>query len=152
MKVTVKRTIEASSDVIWNYLGDFSNIHRFHPFLKSSHFINDSQTCEVGSTRQCDFKDGSTFQEQISEWVEGSHYTIDIVGSTGPIKEGSGTLGVTSIGTNKSEVYMTLDVVPPNKIAQPIMFLMFRYKVIPAILKKLEKLSLHAHQQKPLAA
>jgi len=47
---------------------------------------------------------------------------------------------------------MTLDVVPPNKIAQPIMFLMFRYKVIPAILKKLEKLSLHAHQQKPLAA
>ena len=47
MKITIKRTANAPAEVLWNYLADFSNIHRFHPFLKGSHFVNDSQTCEV---------------------------------------------------------------------------------------------------------
>ena len=140
MKIKVKRRNNASADKLWNYLGDFSNIYRFHPMLDGSHFIGGSSTCEVGSTRQCEFKDGSVLKEQITEWEEGSHYKINIVESTMPVKNATAKLGVKHLGLNYSETYMEVEMEPVNKLTGPVMYLMFKYKVIPGILKGLEDL------------
>lgn len=149
MKIKVKRKANAPAEGLWLYLGDFSRIYRFHPMLKGSHFIDGSDTCEVGSTRQCNFKDGSVLKEQIVEWEEGSHYKINIIESTMPFKSATAKIGVRTIGTNKSETYMEVNGVPKNRLMGPMMSLMFRYKVIPAILKGLEDLY---HEEHPKAA
>lgn len=140
MKITVKRTANAPADGLWSYLADFSNIHRFHPFLKDSFFINGSDSTDVGSARQCNFKDGSEFKETITDWNEGSNYTIEAEDSTGRIKSAKATVGLKVIDSETTEVYMSVDMIPANKLMQPIMYLMFKNKVMPAVLKGLEDL------------
>jgi hypothetical protein len=140
MKITVERTANAPADALWAYMGDFSNVHKFHPMLNDSHFIEGSQSCDVGSTRQCNFKDGSILKERITEWKDGSHYKIDIVESSMPVDNASAKLGVRSIGGGQTLTYMTVEAKPKNKLMQPMMYMIFKYKVIPGILKGLEDL------------
>jgi len=148
MKITVKRTADAPLEDLWIYLADFSNIARFHPMLNSSHYIEGPTTLEVGSVRQCDFQDGSVLKEKVSDCKEGSHYSIDIVESSMPVKDASATLGLRPINASKTETYMSIKMTPKNKLMQPMMYLMFKFKVIPGILKGLEDLYLREHQVK----
>lgn len=150
MKLSVKRKINAPSGVLWSYLADYSNIHRFHPLLKGSNFIDGAHTCEIGSTRQCDMKDGSFIKERVIDWEEGSHYAIDVYETSMPIKDSNATLGVTPLGENETEAYMDIEMTPKYKILQPIMFLAFRYVVGPGILKGLE--TLYEEERKLLLA
>ncbi len=145
MKVNIKKTINAPSDILWSYLADYSNIHRYHPLLKGSHFIEGAETCELGSTRQCNMKDGNYIKERVSDWKEGSHYTVDIYETSMPIKNATATLGVTPLGNGTTEAYMQLDLEPKYKIMQPILYLMFRYVAGPSILNGLSKLYKKEH-------
>ena len=140
MKISVKRKINAPSEALWSYLADFSNINRFHPMLKGSHFIEGANTCEVGSTRQCDFKDGNYLKEKIADWKEGSHYTVEIYGTSMPIKTARATLGVNAISSEQTEAYMIVEMIPKNVLLTPFMYLMFQYIAAPGILRGLEKL------------
>ena len=140
MKIKVQRKINAPAEVLWSYLADYSNIHRFHPLLKSSHFVDGASACELGSTRQCNMKDGNYIMEKIVDWKENSHYTVDIYDTSMPLKSAKASLGVTQLGNGTSEVYMHLDMEPKYKIMQPLMYLMFRFIAAPSILKGLEKL------------
>ena len=87
MKVKVKRRINAPSNVLWSYLADYSNINRFNPLLKKSEFIEGTETCEIGSTRQCEMKDGNHVKERIIDWKEGSHYSVEIYDTSMPMIE-----------------------------------------------------------------
>ena len=142
MKINVKRKTNAPASALWDYLADYSNIHRFHPLLKDSNFIEGATTCEIGSTRQCDMKDGNYIKEKVVDWKDGSHYTVDIYDTSMPIKNATATLGVRSISENETEAYMNLEMTPKLKIMQPMLFLMFRFVAAPKILKGLEELYL----------
>ena len=63
-----------------------------------------------------------------------------------PVKNASATLGVNSLGANKTEIYMKIEMTPNNRLMQPMMYLMFKYKVIPGILKGLEDLYIVEHK------
>lgn len=139
MKIKFKRKINAPAGQIWPIIADFSNINKFHPFLKGAEFVNDSSSCEIGSARQCDFKDGTSVKETITEWVEGSHYTIEMSDITMPMKSGTGTVGVRELDSNASEAYMIMDIKLKKPIMQPMMYLMFRYNMGPKILKGLDE-------------
>ena len=140
MQVHIKRTISVPAKDAWDYLADYSNIHRFHPLLKGSNFIEGAQSCEIGSTRQCDMKDGSYIKERVIEWQEGSHYTVDIYDTSMPIKEARATLGIKPIDKTQSHAYMQVQLTPKWILTQPVLFLAFKYVVGPGILKGLEKL------------
>ena len=90
MKLGVTRRIKGKKEELWQYLGDFSNIQRFHPMLKGSHFIEGASSCEVGSTRQCNMKDGNYIKERIIEWDEGNSYTVDVYASSLPFEYAKG--------------------------------------------------------------
>ena len=140
MKINVKRKINAPSDALWSYLGDYSNIHRFHPLLSGSHFTDENHTCEVGSTRQCDMKDGNYLRERITEWKEGSHYSIEIDDTSMPVKDASATIGVRPLGEGSSEAYMHMEMKAKYRILTPFMYIGFRLFAAPSILRGLEKL------------
>jgi len=145
MKVKVKRKINAPSAILWAYLADYSNINRFHPLLKKSEFIEGSESCEIGSTRQCDMKDGNHIKERVTDWKEGSHYSVEIYDTSMPMKNSKATMGLNKLSANETEAYMHMDIEPKYKLMQPMMYLMFRYKMGPAILKGLEDLYKEEH-------
>lgn len=149
MKIKVKRTIQAPTEALWPYLADYANIAKFHPLLKGSAFIEGSHTCEVGTTRQCDMKDGNYIKERVTDWQEGSHYTIEVYETSMPVKDSSATIGVRSIGNGRSEAYMDLNMTPKNRIMQPMMFMYFRFIAGPGILKGLEEI--HARESQVVA-
>ena len=150
MKIELKRTISAPASQLWAYLADFSNISRFHPLLKGSYFIEGTQHCDVGATRQCDFKDGHYLKERVTEWQEGSHYTVDIYDTSMPLERAHVTLGVRAINEHTSETYMHMNMEPKYTVLQPMMFMMFRFFSGPKILQGLEKL--HSEEARPVAA
>jgi ribosome-associated toxin RatA of RatAB toxin-antitoxin module len=145
MEIKLNRQVEAPASALWNYIGDYSNIHRFHPLLKGSDFIEGADSCEIGATRQCDMKDGNYIKERITDWKEGSHYTVDIYETSMPLRSAKATIGVRSNGENTSEVYMEMSMEPKYKIMQPMMFLFFKYVAGPGILKGLENIYKKEH-------
>ena len=142
MKINCTRIIQAPAEALWSYLGDYANIHRFHPMLKNngSHFIEGTTSCEIGSTRQCDFKDGNFLKERVTDWKEGSHYTIEVYETSMPVNSAKATLGVRAIDSQTTEAYMQIEMEPKFKIMQPMMYLMFKYKAGAGVLKGLEKI------------
>lgn len=146
MKISVKRKIKASTAALWNYLGDYANIYKFNPLISDSHFNDGSTTCEVGSTRQCDMKTGDYLKEKITEWKEGSHYSIEIYDTSMPVKNASATLGLNKLDEQTTEAYMEMEIKPKYAILGPFMYLMFQYYAAPGILKGLEKITLSQSQ------
>ncbi|MEL6255951.1 MAG: SRPBCC family protein [Bacteroidota bacterium] len=140
MNIKVSRKINAPKEELWAYLADFNNIHRFHPLLKGSAYIEGASSCELGTTRQCDFKDGTYIKERVTELKEGSHYTVDIYEASMPIKNAQATLGVKEISANETEAFMDMSMVPKYAFLTPVMYLMFRFFAAPSILKGLEKI------------
>lgn len=146
MKIKVQRKINAPSSVLWDYIGDYANIHKFHPLLSGSHFNEGTATCEVGSTRQCDMKSGDFLKEKITDWKEGSHYSVEIYETSMPVKNAKATVGVKPLGKEVSEAYMHVEMDAKYAILRPLIYLMFRYYVSPAILKGLDKLYHKEHK------
>lgn len=140
MKISAKRKINATAEELWNYLGDYSNIYKFNPLIKDSHFNEGTTTCEVGSTRQCDMKTGDYLKERITDWKEGSHYSVEIYDTSMPIKKANATLGLNKIDEHTTEAYMEMEIVPKYAILGPMMYLMFKFIAAPGILKGLEKI------------
>ena len=140
MKITAKRKINASASDLWAYLGDYANIYRFNPLIKHSEFNDGTVSCEVGSTRQCDMSTGDYLKEKVTDWEEGSHYSVEIYETSMPIKTANATLGVTPLDENTSEAYMIMEIQPKYTILGPLMYMMFRYIAAPGILRGLEKI------------
>ncbi len=140
MNIKVSRKINAPKDELWAYLADFNNIYRFHPLLNGSSYIEGASSCQMGTTRQCDFKGGSYIKEKVTGLQEGSHYTVDIYETSMPIKNARATLGVKEISANETEPFMDMSMVPKYAFLTPVMYLMFRFLAAPSILRGLEKL------------
>ncbi len=58
--------------------------------------------------------------------------------SSMPMKNSSATFGVRKLDSGGSEIYMEIETEPTNKLMQPMMYLMFRFKMIPGIIKGLD--------------
>ena len=140
MKINAKRRINASTQALWSYLGDYANIYRFNPLIKHSEFNDGAASCEVGSTRQCDMSTGDYLKERVTEWEEGSHYSVEIYETSMPIKSARATLGLRKIDDATSEAYMLIDMESKYAVLNPVMYVMYKFIAAPAILRGLEKL------------
>ncbi len=141
MKIKSRRKIKSTPEALWNYLGDYSNIYKFNPLIKHSDFNDGAATCEVGSTRQCDMSTGDFLKERITDWKEGSHYSIEVYETSMPIKSSKATLGLNKVDDQYTEAYMEMEVVPKYAILGPVMYLMFKFIAAPGILRGLEKIT-----------
>lgn len=140
MKIIANRTVKANAEQLWPYVSDFSGIYRFHPLVKDSQTIGDSDEPQIGSRRECIFKNGGYSKEEVTAWNEGCSYTVKIYETSLPIKRAEATLGVLPMENGDSQLFMHMDLKPKNKIMAPIMFLMFRFGIAPRILKDLDQL------------
>ena len=59
--------IEATPESIWAVIGRFMHIDEFAPLVTSVDALTDGED-RVGSKRRCNFKDGSSVVEEVTEW------------------------------------------------------------------------------------
>ena len=140
MHIQIKRQIQAPANQLWAYLADYSNIHRFHPLLTGSHFVEGTQSGEIGSKRQCDFRSGDFLKEEVTDWQEGSHYTVHIYDTSMPICSAQATLGIRPLGDQETEAFMHIQLEAKHPLLAPLLYLNFRYFAGPGILRGLEQL------------
>jgi len=109
--VNVKRDLQVDPEKVWQLIDDFGAIELYHPLVKTSETTN-GQTRGLGAERVCNFYDGNSIYERITEYDEGKSYVVEIF-DTGkiPLKTAMATMKVNPVGEN-SEVDFTMRFEP----------------------------------------
>ena len=111
-KIQVKQTVKAQREEVFATWNDFGNIYKFHPGLKHSRLINQSQNGGLGAQRQCNLKDGKNWlKEKVTTFVPNQRMVIDIYQSSMPLKSARAELDFRSVGEN-TEVSFTIHFTP----------------------------------------
>jgi len=96
--------LDAPSQKVWETIGDFVNIYKFNPAVPKSHLTSTPDIGE-GTTRHCDLTvPGASIEERITDWQEGTSYTVDIYEQKRVpfIKDVNATVSVESNGSGST--------------------------------------------------
>ena len=135
-------TVNVGKEKAWDLLADFAGVSIFHPMVPKSYAINGTDDTGLGAERRCELNhDGSKFvEERIVRFDEGHEYDVEIYGGNQvpPVNDFLVTLGVQSINTNQTRVYMRANYQPKWGIIgatmNRVMIAPFLKKVLPGIL------------------
>ncbi len=105
-KITKSQIINAPVNKVWEVIGDYNNIHVFHPFVESADQLSEVKR-GLGAKRQCNLYNNSSQVEEVIEWEEGKSFTVlasstafSIFGDT------TGSMRVEPIDANRSKVIL----------------------------------------------
>jgi uncharacterized protein YndB with AHSA1/START domain len=75
----VSKIIAAPVDRVWELLDDFANTYVYHPMVEHSFATNGKRT-GLGARRECTMYDGSSVQEEVTQYDPKSRrYSIEVV-------------------------------------------------------------------------
>jgi uncharacterized protein YndB with AHSA1/START domain len=87
----VETTVGASSDVVWDVLGDFGTEHRWTKSL--DHCVRDTDVVRVGTVRTCTLPrplmGRTAVREELTEYEPGAVLAYRLEGSAGPFASAS---------------------------------------------------------------
>lgn len=119
-QASASRTINAPAATVWALLADFGNIHHFHPGLEDSRLTSEADS-GIGATRRCDFKGGGSVFEEITGWVEGERYTVELSKMDMPLKSATATLSVAPLSDASCTATMHMEYRPKYGILGALM-------------------------------
>lgn len=76
-EITVRVPIQAQPKVAWEAIADFFHVDNFHPFVKQVDGLSKVDRGE-GAIRRCNFTDGTSVVETITNWNEGKGFSVDL--------------------------------------------------------------------------
>jgi hypothetical protein len=108
-KSEYKEVINASIDQVWDVLfTQYGDIHVHNPTMMSSNYIGDATHGELNCVRHCQFNEKLFLDEQISQMVEKSSFTVTVTDHNLPfVREMSATYLLSAIADDVTEVKMT---------------------------------------------
>ena len=68
--ISATRTIQSDSASVWAAVADIGGVHRWHPKVRQSPLLSEANE-GLGAKRRCDFYDGTSVVEEVTDWVEG---------------------------------------------------------------------------------
>jgi len=68
--------IEAPRAEVWAVLSNLETAERYDAFIERASYVSEARS-GVGAARQCDLPDGSSIQERVIAWDEGTGYEIE---------------------------------------------------------------------------
>ena len=74
-RVEVSEIVQASAEQVWKVIGDYNNIHVFHPFVEKAVQMNDKAS-GLGAVRQCNLYNNTSVLEEVVAWDEGRSFTV----------------------------------------------------------------------------
>lgn len=126
-RVTKTQIVEAPISRVWASWDKFADIKHFHPDLKDSYLLDQSEPTGLGATRQCDFSDGKTvLRERIVEYTPERRIVIDIYESSVPLRSALATLEFKAMGERRTKVTMQMDFVPKMGIVGKLLIPMMK--------------------------
>lgn len=104
LKVSEKVEINASAEKVWENLGDFGALEKWHPAFAKTEIVGGSNN-KVGAQRVLTLKDGGKINETLTAYSASKKtMTYKITESVVPVSHYSATIDVISKGANKSLV------------------------------------------------
>lgn len=111
--VRVTRRIQASVESVWQVLGQYGSVDAFSPHVVKSFILENGPESGVGAMRQCDLSDGKNHvKERVTEWVDGSSYSVEIYEGTMPIKDAYSTISVAGVNADTSDATIEIGYQP----------------------------------------
>ncbi|MGI9627884.1 MAG: SRPBCC family protein [Longimicrobiales bacterium] len=101
--------IDATPEEVWAVLGRYMHMHEFAPRIESIDALTEGED-GVGSQRRCNFADGTSVVEEVTEWEANRFYRVRLVEmGPMPVKEAHATLSVEPLDENRSSMKMAMD-------------------------------------------
>ena len=101
--------IDATPEDVWAVLGRYMHMHEFAPRIESIDALTDGED-GVGSKRRCNFGDGTSVVEEVTEWEANHLYRVRLVEmGPMPVKEAHATLSVQPLDGGRSRMKMAMD-------------------------------------------
>ena len=101
--------IDASPEAVWAVIGRFMHIDEFAPLIKSVDPLTNGED-GVGSKRRCNFDDGTSVVEEVTEWDANSSYRVQLSEMTAmPLHEMYSALSVAPTDNGRSRVKWEMD-------------------------------------------
>jgi|GEM_PF-603835 len=103
--VKVRRVVEASHERVWEVIGSYNQIHRFHPFVRRAEPVGKLES-GVGARRECHLYSGASVVEEVVDWQEGRSVSVLNTSSPSPFGDTGGTLSVAPLAPGRSVVLL----------------------------------------------
>lgn len=106
-----KRTldIDATSDKLWAVISRFMHIDEFAPLIKSVDAITNGED-GIGSKRRCNFDDGTSVVEEVTEWNVNRSYRVRLSEMTSmPLNEMYAELFIEPLDSGRTRVTWSMD-------------------------------------------
>lgn len=122
--VEITQVLNASKEKVWKTIyNDYGDIHLHNPGIIKSHNLNGATKGALGVSRHCEFEGGMFVDEKITQVKENENFTVTVTNSSYPpaVKEWNAVYEVASIGDEKTEIKMTLNILTdPEMMADGI--------------------------------
>lgn len=110
--LTISRTISSPLKVVWAAVAeDFGGIYKYHPRVKHSPLIS-TISAGLGTTRRCEFHDGSKVDEEIVGWDKEKEIQIALTNAAMPLNDISATVNFQPIDEKSCTVEFTMRYTP----------------------------------------
>ncbi|MDA7657134.1 SRPBCC family protein [Verrucomicrobia bacterium] len=101
--------ISATPDAIWAIIGRFMHIDEFAPLVKSVNALTDGEN-GIGAKRRCNFDDGSSVVEEVTDWQANRGYQVRLSEmTTMPLHEAYAGISIEPLSNGRSRVKWGMD-------------------------------------------
>ncbi len=101
--------IDAKPEAVWAVISRFMHIDEFAPQIKSVDALTDGED-GVGSKRRCNFDNGTSVVEEVTQWEEKQSYRVRLSEMTAmPLHEAYAELSVEPLENERARVKWGMD-------------------------------------------
>lgn len=105
-----KMRFNVSAEKVWDVLVDFTSAERWHFAVEKSPLLVGSPA-GLGAKRKCNFYDGTSVVEEITEYTEGKAYTVEITEFSMPLKSITAGNIIEVVDANTCDITIHMDFV-----------------------------------------
>ena len=108
--VRVKVPLDASDEQAWRVISDFAGIDRIHPAVRKVTLVGETQS-GPGAVRICEFTDGSSLREEVTQWRDGESLAVRLSDHNQPFLSATNALSVARGSDGRTELNMEMNYV-----------------------------------------
>lgn len=106
--LTVTRIVDADPATVWPLIADVTLVQDWHPSVERVDLLSESRT-GLGAARRCNFYDGTSVREVITELEEGKRVRVHLSEFSLPMKSFEAELTLRPTDDGKTQVTFKMD-------------------------------------------
>jgi len=106
--VSATRQIAAPASAVWAAVADIGGVHKWHPKVRQSPLLSVASE-GPGAKRRCDFYDGTSVVEEVTDWVEGQSITLELSDMSMPLNKAVATIQLNPTGASSTEIAFEME-------------------------------------------